>query len=526
MGKFLKSNGWLILIILTAAFFRFWQIEELPGGLFPDEAANGLDVNSILEGDIKPFYERGNGREALFFYALAASVAAFGRGAWQHHVVSATFGILAVLATYFLTKRLFGKNVALLSAFFMAVSSYAVTLSRTAFRANTLPLFTTLTMLFLVKFIQAKNKKDKIYSSILAGVFFGLGFYTYISYRMMIVFLVGLIALAALAHRGKIKVLLVSNKKYLTLTFAGFIAAFSWIGYYFIKYPQAFFTRVGHVSIFSKDLNQGDVLGTFWEVFKKTLLAFFTQGDLNWRHNVAGFPFLPPILSPFFAAGLLIFTAALIVLLKQAWDKKLNSKVLYMGIVALWFWLMLVPEITTAEGIPHGLRLVGVIPAIFIMPAWALYELWKRLRAKTQIGRASKAAYAAIILSAILVYNFSLYFGVAASSPDYFYAFRSDLTSVSNYINACNTRGNLYLSLDKFSVQTVEYLTTGSAKKYYLLDPAKTYEVTLKPGDQVIFTQSTLFDRILFLKYHPGSKLILEQKNKFAQPIMLVYEEQ
>ena len=155
MGKFLKSNGWLILIILTAAFFRFWQIEELPGGLFPDEAANGLDVNSILEGDIKPFYERGNGREALFFYALAASVAAFGRGAWQHHVVSATFGILAVLATYFLTKRLFGKNVALLSAFFMAVSSYAVTLSRTAFRANTLPLFTTLRMLFLVMFIQS-----------------------------------------------------------------------------------------------------------------------------------------------------------------------------------------------------------------------------------------------------------------------------------------------------------------------------------------------------------------------------------
>lgn len=525
MRKFLKSNYPIILVILLAVFFRFWQIWDLPGGLFPDEAANGLDVNSILQGDLKPFYERGNGREALFFYALAASVALFGRGAWQHHAVSATFGVLAVLATYFLTKRFFAKNVALLAAFFMAVSSYAVTLSRTAFRANALPLFTILTLFFLVKFIQSKSQKTKFYSAILTGAFFGLGFYTYISYRMMIVFFVGLIVVVAVANRGKLSELIAANKKYLAGAAAGFAAAFSWIGYYFVRNPEAFFTRVGHVSIFSKDLNQGDILGTFLAVFKKTMLAFFTEGDLNFRHNVAGYPFLPQILSPFFAASLLIFTVAFFVLIKQAWDKRINIKVFYMGITAAWFWLMLVPEVTTAEGIPHGLRLVGVIPAIFIMPAWALAELWERLRAKTKIGIWSKKAYAVIILSAVFVYNFYLYFGVAANSKEYYYAFRSDLTVVSEHIKTCDTKGNLYLSLDKFSVQTVEYLTTGSTKKYYLLDPAKTYEVTLKSGDQVIFTQSTLYDRILFLKYHPGAKLILEQKNKFGEPIMLVYEQ-
>lgn len=525
MRNFLKSNYSIILIILLAVFFRLWQISTLPGGLFPDEAANGLDVNSILNGDLKPFYERGNGREALFFYALALSVAIFGRSPFSHHIVSASFGVLTVIAAYFLAKKMFGKNVALLSAFFLAVSSFAVTLSRTAFRANTLPLFATLTILMVIKFLQAKSKKTKLVSAILAGLFFGLGFYTYISYRMMIVLALALLGLFLIAKREKIKEILLENKKYLIAGIGAFLAAFAWIGYYFIKNPQAFFTRVGHVSIFSEDLNQGDVWGTFLLVFKKTMLAFFTEGDLNWRHNVAGYPFLTAILSPFFAASLLIFTVAIFVLLKQAWDKKINMKVFYMGITAVWFWLMLVPEITTAEGIPHGLRLAGVIPAIFIMPAWAMHELWQRLKAKTKIGIASKKAYAAIILGAIFVYNFSLYFSVAASSPDYYYAFRSDLTVVSSYINACSTKGNLYLSLDKFSVQTVEYLTTGSAKKYYLLDPAKTYEVTLKRGDQVIFTQSTLYDRILFLKYHPGAKLILEEKNKFGEPIMLVYEQ-
>src|SRR3989338_3656767 len=124
MTKFLKSNIVFISIFLLGAFFRFWKISSMPGGLFPDEAANGLDVNSIFDGVLKPFYERGNGREGLFFYFLAASVAVFGRGPLQHHIVSSGFGFLAVVATYFLTKKLFGRNTAYLASFFMAVSSY------------------------------------------------------------------------------------------------------------------------------------------------------------------------------------------------------------------------------------------------------------------------------------------------------------------------------------------------------------------------------------------------------------------
>src|SRR3989344_1804672 len=104
----------LVCVLFVAFLFRFWLIKTLPGGLFPDEAANGLDVNSILDGDVQPFYERGNGREALFFYFLAAVVALFGRGPWQHHIISGGFGVVAVLVTYFLAKRMFGKRVALL----------------------------------------------------------------------------------------------------------------------------------------------------------------------------------------------------------------------------------------------------------------------------------------------------------------------------------------------------------------------------------------------------------------------------
>ena len=232
-----------------AIFFRFWQIQTLPGGLFPDEAANGLDINSIFNGQIQPFFERGNGREAGFFYFLAASVALFGRSPWAHHIISAGFGVAAVLATYFLTKRMFGKSTALMATFFMAVSSYAVLITRTAFRANTVPLMATLTLLFVVKFFQTdENKpggrKSKYWSAALAGLFFALGFYTYTSFRMMVPLLFGFGLLLFLGHRKNYKEIVRVYTKYKFTFIAGFLVGIAWIANYFYHNPNLFAARI------------------------------------------------------------------------------------------------------------------------------------------------------------------------------------------------------------------------------------------------------------------------------------------
>ena len=489
--------------------------------MFPDEAANGLDVNSILDGDVQPFYERGNGREALFFYFLAAVVAAFGRGPWQHHIVSAGFGLAAVIATYFLTKRMFGKNTALLAAFFMAVSSYAVTVTRTAFRANLVPFFATMAILFTVRFFQ--DKKHKYLNAILAGGFFGLGFYTYTSFRMMLALAIGFKILLLLASRDKVRQIFAKFWRYKLAAAGAFALTMLPLAGYFLTHPGSLVGRAGQVSIFSPALNHGDVAGTFLGVFRQTIVSFFAYGDLNWRHNVSGYAFLSPLISPFFAVALIVFTVAGFQLLKQAWHRQIKEQTFYMALVAAWFWLMLVPEITTAEGIPHGLRLIGVMPAIFILPAWAVNRLWQKI--KSYNYRDARAVIAIIFLSAVFLYNFYLYFGVAAGSPEYYYAFRSDLTAVSEYLNSRNKKETTYLSLDKFSVQTVDYLTTATNNPYLLVDPAHTYEVKLKKGDQVVFTMSTLYDQTKFSQTHRRAQLVREERNQFGQIIMLVYEQ-
>lgn len=523
MNKFLKENFVLLCILAAALVFRFALIRELPGGLFPDEAANGMDVNSILSGDLKPFYERGNGREALFFYFIAAAVAYFGRGPWQHHMVSAGFGFFEVLAAYFLTKRLFGKNVAYLAAFFMATSSFAVTISRTGFRANLVPLFTTLTILFIIKVWQETDAKKRYWPAALAGISFALGFYTYISYRMMIPLLIAFKVVLLIAYRGRIKEIFREYWKPKLIAATAFLIAISPLAHYFLTHPGSFVGRAGHVSIFSKDLNHGDIFGTFWRVFKMTMLSFFAEGDTNWRHNVAGFSFLSPIINIFFAVSLIVFTFAGLKFLKDAWQKKLETKTIFMALIAAWFWAMLVPEITTAEGIPHGLRLIGVMPAMFILAACSVNWVWEKL--KSYAGADSRIVITALFLSFIFIYNFYLYFGVAARSPEYYYAFRSDLTTVSQYLNEHGSRAGTYLSLDKFSVQTVDYLTTEAENPYTLLNPENTWQVKLKPGDEVIFTMSTLFDRLKFRDAHPNAKLIKQERNRFGQIIMEVYEQ-
>lgn len=529
MKNFFKQNWALILILFVAIFFRFWQINSLPGGLFPDEAANGLDINSIFHGHLQPFYERGNGREALFFYFEAFSVLLFGRGVWQFHIVSSVFSFAAVLAAYFVTKRLFNKQIALLATFFMASSSFAVDVGRTAFRANAVPLFSILTVLFLVKFFQTDEslpagRQAKYWSAILAGISFGLGFYTYISFRMMLPLLFGYACILLLGFRSQIKNILREYTKYVLTFLAALAASIAWLVIYFIHNPANFVGRAGNVSVFNKDLNHGDLIGTVILVAKKTIMGFFTQGDIIWRHNVSGFPFLTPLISPFFAVALIIFIIASFRLIKQIWKQQLETNTIYQSLVACWFLFMTVPELSTAEGIPHGLRLIGVIPPMFILAAWGVNWLWQKMPQGAHF-KPEKIVAGFIFISIIFVYNFVLYFGVAASSPDYAYAYRSDLTVVSNYLNERNLKNRTYLSLDDYSVQTVEYLTTDKNQPYILVDPAKTFEVQLKRGDQVVFTQSTIFDRIKFLQFHPTAKLINQVQNQFGEIIMLIYQQ-
>ena len=497
--------------MILAISFRFYQIAAMPGGLFPDEAANGLDINSMQQGDLQPFYERGNGREALFFYMLWGSVEIFGKGPWQHHITSAGVGVLAVLGCFLVTRKLFeifplrrrkedgddvqddkavaanttsigdivgnisrATTMALLASFFMAGSRWHIVLSRTAFRANLIPLFTAFTFYFGLLAFSAQTRGKRYFWSIVTGATFALGFYSYIAYRIM----VPLIAIAILwplltdlwqTPRFQ------SIKKYFG-SFVGlcaaFVAFFAPLGYYFYTHPGSFVGRSGQVSIFNPELNQGNLVGTVIAVFNKSVEAYFRNGDLNWRHNISGEPFLSIIISPFFAIGLVGITLLAIRYIFTPIKNKLDWKYF---LLAGWFWAMLIPVVTTAEGIPHGLRAIGTIPVVFMMSTVGLIwvmdlvsrvvkRFWPYLsETQHKVLSFAFATKTVVFIAALILQAYFLYFIYAANSPENFFAFRSDLTPVSEYLKEKGDKTNTYLVLDKFSVQTVDYITSVDA---------------------------------------------------------------
>ncbi len=575
----------LAAIIFLAIFFRFYQISQLPGGLFPDEAANGLDINQMQQGHLQPFYERGNGREALFFYMLWGSVEAFGKGPWQHHIVSSLIGALSVILCFMAARRIFligedeadeqkqdrAAHIALLSAFLMAVSTWHIVLSRTAFRAVTIPLFSALTFYLMIRAFQAIKVKQRLLWSFLAGASFALGFYTYIAYRIMVP-AVAAAVLWPLFAAIKEKIFFEQIKRFFWpgIFFAtAFIAVIFPLAKYFYEHPGSFVGRAGQVSVFNPELYTyngeqlhgkppiGIVLQAMLEVGKTQLAGFFVQGDLNWRSNISGMPFLSVLYSPFFGFGLLLVTFF------GAWyffaPSKRKSFWKYF-LLAVWFWGMLLPVVTTAEGIPHGLRAIGVIPAVFIISAWALYGFsgwFMRMHRKIWdyamfhykdpswlknhsyeppqmvVVNAALKIVVVVFVAALVSQAYFAYFVEAANSPENFYYFRSDLVPVSRYLTQRCNKEHTYLILDKFSVQTTDYLTSDPKGNfanpcnvpYVQVDPEDSWRLKNLAGeDQVVFTQSSMFDAKKFKLYHPDFRLVLEFRNKFGQSIMAVYE--
>lgn len=540
-------------VVLIAAWFRLYDITNYPPGLFPDQAANGEDALLILEGDARPFYPRGNGREALFFYLQAAFIKAFGIGVWPMFAASAVIGSATVLATFFATRPYFGRLAGILAALLLATSHWHVTLSRTGFRAILIPLFIALftaSVGYAVRAVAAKHHGRAYVYAALAGATLAGGFYTYIAYRIMVGVILGVLLIMLLAalhpkigfphlrrYRGQLSVAVVSG-----------LLVLAPLGWYFWQHPQDFIGRAGQVSVWSHNLQQqyggGELWPTILYSFRETITAFFAgNGDVNWRHNVAGFPLLNPLVGVLFLLGLSWFIHGTVRLFYTvAHGKEIHLSLIYPYVLLLLSG-MLVPVITTAEGLPHGLRSIGLTLPIFLVAGTAasvcIYWIKRRL---THLRRASAIGVAAGLLLLGTLYDGALYFGIARHDSEAYAAYRGDLTTVAAYLNEQHQQQpdslRPLLVLDKFSLQTVHFLTSVAAHDHVVgnevhpdepqhrwiqVDPSIADATFVQPEQLIVFTQSTIAEADRYLRLHPSIELVEQEYNRWGQEIMRVY---
>lgn len=534
------KSGWVkagiavAAVVVLAWVVRTYGITQYPPGLFPDEAANGEDTISILQGDIRPFYSGNNGREGLFFFLQAALIKTFGIGFWQMHLASAIVGTLTVFAIYFATQVFFGRLAGLLAALFLATSSWHLVLSRTGFRAIMIPLFVCL-FTACAGYIIAAVKEKRITASYiyaaLAGIFFSAGFYTYIAYRAMVGVVLGILVLLLLAALHP-KIGFPHVRRYGKQTLLALVMAVLTLlplAMYFIQHPDEFVGRANQVSIFSHDLQRevggGTLLGTLWYATNKTVLSFFTHGDENWRHNVSGYPLLNPLVGFLFVLGILwTIRGTWEVLRRIMKGKEVHFGMMYPYLLLLLFGMML-PAITTAEGMPHALRSIGMSAPIYMLAgtAGAVALRWSIAWGikRNVLGMVYGAAAGLLIVSS--AYGPLLYFMISRNTPEAHEAYRGDLTVVSEYINGFRGSSKPYLVVDEFFSKTVHFLAHGDT--YRLLEPSKSDLTPLLPGEVIIFTQSTIPDADRYVKVYGSSiKQVTSRLNRFGQEVMRVYE--
>src|SRR5262249_58319578 len=83
---------------LAAGLLRVWDLPSLPPGLHHDEAIEGLNALSILDGRPRFWFPAGGGREPLFMYLAAASVWLLGPTALALRLLAAGASTVAAAA--------------------------------------------------------------------------------------------------------------------------------------------------------------------------------------------------------------------------------------------------------------------------------------------------------------------------------------------------------------------------------------------------------------------------------------------
>ena len=467
----------LLLILAVASFFRLYGLETIPPGLYPDEAING---NQAISEPGKIFYPENNGREGFFMGLISLSFGIFGISIWSLKIVPAIIGIFTVLGLYLLTRELFSlyaengsrrlaetrsRLIALFSSFFLATSFWHINFSRIEFRAILVPFVLVFSFYFLFRGFRTTllrppgyEGREKIWNFILAGAIFGLGFHTYIAFRVAVLLLAITLFLWWLVYKKQ-------NLQKQFLCFMFYVLCFMIlvalpIGIYFLQNPTDFMGRASGVSIFA----QPNLIIAGGESLITHLAMFNFFGDYNWRHNISGSPILFWPVGILFLIGLSLSIKELIASyrLKKCFMFYVSPKescTLPTGqacFMISWFFIMLLPGILTSEGIPHSLRCIGAIPPIFIFSGIGAEFLYRKffysnVFKNIRIGK-STILICVLLITCFTYAQYNRYFEVWAKNPNVENAFSKNYVEIGNYLNSLPTDTQKYVIVNQGGV--------------------------------------------------------------------------
>ncbi|RRR65014.1 MAG: phospholipid carrier-dependent glycosyltransferase [Candidatus Viridilinea halotolerans] len=437
-----RQRAWLLLglIFVLALALRLFRLDEMPFGLWRDEARHGLFAQRIRDYPAyRPIYiasERVN-MPALGLYPFALALHLWGEQLWSMRIVTALAGALTVLPLYAFATLLSGqRSVGLLAALLLAASSWHITMSRFSFPTVFDPLLAlsglALILAVLLKlrmgyratrdgphppapsptlWERGRRYQDSrqrtappasrfplpasLLALIAAGSLLGLAVQTYHTGRVAPLVAAWLVFLLLCAYPRAWRTLLGGG----VVVLLGLLLTLGPLLSYALNQPEAFNDRVGAVFLLSPEVLRAQApLAALDDALQRHLLMFHVLGDENGRHHAP----LHPMLDYVSGLGMLLGVAVLL-----RWWRDWRSLFLAGGLA-----LGLLPSALAMDA-PHAMRAFAAIGFVYVIVALGWVALWRSLGARCSRLRPSLArATAVALLSLSVALNANLYFVV------------------------------------------------------------------------------------------------------------------
>ena len=198
----------LIALIAIFVFLRIYGFGEYPGGVNQDGAMAAVDAKALADYGTDRFgtklpahlYAWGYGQmSSLMSYCMVPFIKLFGLNVVTMRLPILLASLMGIAAFFFLFKKLFSQEAALIAALLVAINPWHYMQSRWALDCNMFPHMFIIGLMFLVYGI---NKKRYVYISM---IFFALCMYSYgVAFYMVPLFLLAAAVVLLLMKHIKI----------------------------------------------------------------------------------------------------------------------------------------------------------------------------------------------------------------------------------------------------------------------------------------------------------------------------------
>ena len=404
---FLRSQRTLIgltALVGLGGFMRLFKLDALPPGLATTEAQLGLTVRDLLATGHVPTFVPQDGYSPLLVILEALPVHLLGATTWSLRLVPAIVGTLAIVFMWLWVRSWFGARIAWYAAFLLAVTPWAVTLTRNGSASGLMTLLVPLT-LWLV---------TRAYRTGTVGWFMAVGLVLGIDLLAgplgwLLVGLVGLSAVIWVAGRRKLPVVTSGRVGAFMI-----LAALSGVAGYLIgRFPSGVASLPGQLGL---PASPGDVISSI----AASIAMFNLRGDGNFQHNMGGEPLLNIFVGLMFIAGLLVAMSKL---------TALRYRRLLLGFAAF-----MVPVSLSVAGAPDAARAAGLIPFTLIIAALGIdymLGLWFSTFPINSAARTTGGIAIVLLLSLTALQGYLQYFHAWAGSAGTFAAFNEPAVASS-----------------------------------------------------------------------------------------------